>query len=356
MSPDHAHRVSDRRSAPRHPAHRLPSLRANLLAGPDVAVINVSRGGILLESDVRLRPGSGVCLNLALDDEMHRIDGHVLHVDARIVQNKVVYRAGIRFDHDVTIFDEPALRSPSSADEPIPAPPIDVTPRVEGVPDFQASRAELEAERDAERRQREEQARTISRLRDALRSGEQLRQEILESHAAERLHWQAEQQDLVGRVREAEEQASAMVQDMKAARETARRGAREHAAALAAGEARVRERDQQLTALRAEQAALLESVTRQLEEYESRDAARQAHHGRLSGQLAVTEAWCADQQDLLYRVRQQMVSMFALLEGTEAPASRPALASPQTRGALPARPVAPVLRMLPPGGGGGGRT
>jgi hypothetical protein len=282
-----------------------------------VAVINVSRGGLLLESDVRLRPGSGICLNVVVDGETQRVDGRVLHVDARIVANRVMYRAGVAFDQELKAFDSPADEG-ERPDGPVPLPPIDTTARPAGSPDFEAEAARLTGERDAERRQREEQAQTIAALREALRSGEQLRQEILDTHAAERGRWEREQHDLVERVRESEEQASAMMQDMKAARDSSRKAAKEHAVVVADLEALVREREQQLTALRAEQAALLESVTRRLEEYEARDTATQAHHGRLSGQLAATEAWCADQQDLLYRVRQQMTAMFALLEGQDA--------------------------------------
>ena len=137
-----------------------------------------------------------------------------------------------------------------------------------------------------------------------------------------------------------------MVQDMRVAREEARRAARDHASALAAIEARVRERDQQLAALRAEQAALMESVTLQLQAYEQRDEARQVHQGRVSGQLAATETWCADQQDLLYRIRQQMSAMFALLDGSGAADSGPGLAALD---AAVVRSAGPVRGELPAG-------
>jgi len=291
-------------------------MRASVLAGPDVALLNVSRGGLLLESEVRLRPGSGICLNVIVDGETHRLDGRVVHVDARLVADRVVYRAGVAFDQDVTIFDPPFGAGPSRwQEDPIPDAPIEVTASSAGGRDLEADATREQERCDAERRQRDHQAQTITALRDALQSGERLRQEMLDAHAAERTVWEAERHELVERVREAEELSSAMMHDMRVARDAARRTAREHAAQLAAHDARVREGEQQLAALRAEQAALLTSLTAQLDALQQREDGSRATQLRMTDQLAATEAWCADQQDLLYRVRQQMSTVFALLEG-----------------------------------------
>ena len=339
MSSNLAPEGADRRRTPRYAAHRLPTLRASLLAGPDVAVLNVSRGGLLLESEVRLRPGSGICLNLVLDGETHRIDGHVSHVDANIVDGRVVYRAGVSFDRDMPLFDLGAPdRHARSASSGVPPPPLTVV-TVDPRRDAQASEnSRLHQELDTEHAKREQQAATIASLRDALESGERFRRDLIEEHASERERWAREQQELLERVREAEDQASAMVQDMRIARDAARKTSREHASELAARDAHVRERDQQIAALRAEHAALLESVSAQLEALERRDATRVAQEGRLAEQLASSEAWCADQQDLLYRVRQQMNAVFALLQGEDG----------RSVAALPAASVPLTIRELRP--------
>jgi hypothetical protein len=335
-----------------------------VLAGPDVALLNVSRGGLLLESEVRLRPGSGICLNVVVDGETHRLDGRVVHADARLVANRVVYRAGVAFDREVPIFDPPCGAGPSRWQEaPVPEPPIEVTASYPGGRDLEAEVERLREECEAERRQREHHAQTITALREALRSGERLRQEMLEAHAAERALWDKEHHDLVERVREAEELSSAMMHDMRVARDAARRTARAHAAQLAAHDERVREGEQQLAALRAEQAALLASLNAQLETLEKREEGSRTAQVRMTGQLAASEAWCADQQDLLYRVRQQMSTVFALLEGGPPPfgadhalASGGALAGESRRhaavlGAPPAPLEFPARRQLRDGAG-----
>jgi hypothetical protein len=332
------------RRTPRDEAHRLPTLRASLLAGPDVAVLNVSRSGLLLESDVRLRPGSGICLNLVLDDEMHRLDCHVSHVDATIVDGRVVYRAGVSFDREMPLFDLGA-----QAGGPVigvPPPPLNVMPIDRGR-DAQASEiARLKEELEAEQAKREQQAGAIAALREALESGERLRRELIEDHASERARWTQEQQELLERVREAEDQATSMMQDMRVARDAARKVARAHASEIAGRDAHVRERDQQIAELRAEHAALLESVSAQLEAFSNREAARETQKGHLADQLASAEAWCADQQDLLYRVRQQMNAVFALLHGAQEPDAAALPPAGQTIDVRPFRPRA-VIRALP---------
>jgi hypothetical protein len=271
MSPDDAPEGADRRRAPRHASHRLPTLRASLLAGPDVAVLNVSRGGLLLESDVRLRPGSGICLNVVFGDQTHRIDGHVSHVNANIVDGRVMYRAGIAFDREMPVFDLGATdRRDRPASPGVPPPPIATTTSDPGRDARAAEVSRLHEELETEQMKREQQAATIAALRDALESGERLRRDLIDEHASERERWSREQQEQLERVREAEDQASAMMQDMRIARDAARKASREHASEIAARDAHVRERDQQIVALRAEHAALLESVSSQLEALEPR--------------------------------------------------------------------------------------
>jgi len=55
------------RRFPRHPATRLPSLRASILAGPDVQVINVARGGIIVDEDLIALLDSGHLAGATLD-------------------------------------------------------------------------------------------------------------------------------------------------------------------------------------------------------------------------------------------------------------------------------------------------
>ena len=76
---------------------------ARLRPGYDVSVIDVSAGGVLIESDRRLLPGAAVELNLR---RAHRppeiVRGHVVRsVVARLRPNMVCYRSAIRFDSEL---------------------------------------------------------------------------------------------------------------------------------------------------------------------------------------------------------------------------------------------------------------
>lgn len=348
MSHHHTPNSHDRRGAPRHPATHLPSLRASILAGPDVTVINVSRGGLLVQSDVRLKPGLGICLSLTLDGVIHVLDGKVSHATARFADQRVVYCVGIALDQETTIFDSVAAGAASAA--PSDTSPTEVVEPSSAERDYELELAVLREQLDRERREREEEARGMETLREALDSGERLRRNLVDAHAADRSQWESDQRELLVRVREAEEQAASMAQDMRVARDDARRVARQHAQERATLDAQVREREQQLTELRASQSALLESLTQRLKSYEHRDdTARQQHH-RVSAQLATAEAWGAGQQDLLYRIRQQINVIFALIQGTDGVRQPPAALSedrpapPVGAHALPAhtRPAQPL--------------
>jgi hypothetical protein len=322
MSQHHTPNAHDRRGAPRHPAARLPSLRASILAGPDVTVINVSRGGLLVQSDVRLKPGLGICLSLTLDGVIHVLDGKVSHATARFEDQRVVYCVGIALDQETTIFDSVAAGAAPAA--PASTSRADVAEPVITERDYELELAVLREQLERERREREQEARTLETVRGALESGERLRRELADAHAADRSQWESEQRELVVRTREAEEQAASMAHDMRVARDEARRVARQHAQERAEAEARVREREQQLTELRASQAALLESLTQRLKNYEHRDDATRQQHDRVNAQLTAAEAWGAGQQDLLYRIRQQINVIFALIQGTDAARQAPA--------------------------------
>jgi hypothetical protein len=238
MSHHHPPNAQDRRGAPRHPATHLPSLHASILAGPDVTVLSVSRGALLVQSDVRLKSGLGICLSLTLDGVIHVLDGKVSHATAKLADERVVYCVGIALDQETTIFDSIAAGAAWAA----PSAPrdADVAEPVFAERDYELELASLREQLDRERREREEEARTIDALREALESGERLRRELVDAHARDRSQWESEQREHVIRVREAEEQAASMAQDMRAARDDAPHVARQHAQERAALEARVR--------------------------------------------------------------------------------------------------------------------
>lgn len=67
-------RIKDRRKAPRLDAKSIPFLiGAYQVGGPEVKLINISRGGALIESKQRLAKGTDICLQLITAGKVYLI-------------------------------------------------------------------------------------------------------------------------------------------------------------------------------------------------------------------------------------------------------------------------------------------
>ena len=93
-------RVNDRRSACRL---RRPSdhgiVSARVRAGDDVEVVDVSAGGVLIETGHRLLPGAPIELHLARQDVRTAVRGRVIRcMVARVRAASICYRGAVRFD------------------------------------------------------------------------------------------------------------------------------------------------------------------------------------------------------------------------------------------------------------------
>lgn len=319
------------RRFPRHPATRLPSLAASILAGPEVRVINVARGGMLVESDVRLIPGVGVCMNVTLGDQVHQIAGRVSRVDASLSDGQVTYRAGIALDQEMAIFDLPPLPETSAADaEADRALDEELQERLQPPAETDTGDV-LRAEVSELRLELELQREAGAALRQAVDSGESARRQLIDAQAAERTRWADERKLLQERARENEEQAAALARKIRSVVESQRDQAGQHALETSRLEAEANEARQQLTELRAVHASLLATISQRLEAFERERAEWQAERQRAANELEAAQHWSTEQQELLYRIRQQMTSMSSLLDGS------PHLLGPR-----------PVLRALPP--------
>ena len=320
------------RRFPRHPATRLPSLRASILAGPDVQVINVARGGMLVESDVRLTPGVGLCLNVTLGDQVYQIAGRVSRVDASLADGRVKYRAGLALDQEMAIFDLPSLPETSAADaEADRALDTELQERLQPPGEGETAVA-LRAELNELRLEVQQQRDAGSALRQAVDSGEAARRQLIDAQAVERTRWAEERTLLQERARDNEEQAATLARKIRSVVEAQRDQAGQHALEKSRLEAEANEATQQLTELRAVHASLLATISQRLEAFERERAEWKAERHRATSELDAAEGWSSDQQDLLYRIRQQMATVFSLLDGS------PHLLGPR-----------PVTRELPAG-------
>lgn len=113
----------ERRSAPRSRAvaeHGIETARVR--PGREALVLNVSTGGILIETMHRLLPGAAIELQLWLADRRTAIRGHVLRSTVASLGRGgiVVYRGAIAFDNPLAPLphtDGYAVPSPKVTDK-----------------------------------------------------------------------------------------------------------------------------------------------------------------------------------------------------------------------------------------------
>ena len=117
----HASMDRERRTAPRRRTvaeHGIETARVR--PGREAAVLNVSSGGILIETMHRLLPGATVELQLWLADRRTSIRGRVLRSTvACLRQGPVVYRGAVHFDRPLAPFphiDGYAVPSPNATE------------------------------------------------------------------------------------------------------------------------------------------------------------------------------------------------------------------------------------------------
>ncbi len=100
MSPLQA---SERRKAPRFNAAAIPGLKyASRIGGQTVKLINISRGGALIESRERISTGAGIALRLTTEKDTHFIKGRILRCRTIPMRGRL-YQSAIAFREDLTI-------------------------------------------------------------------------------------------------------------------------------------------------------------------------------------------------------------------------------------------------------------
>jgi predicted nucleic acid-binding Zn-ribbon protein len=218
------------RRARRFPADLLPTLKATILAGPDVRVINVSKFGMLIESDVRLTPNASVCLNITLEGRTFPASGRVLRVDAALSGGRVKYRAGVQLDSEVAAFDleekEAAKEAAAPAAAPAkakqapqqpqakPQPP----PQTKPVPQPQAAQPAAQPQQaaasgtDAALLQE-----TVQRLRASLQTSEAQRKELAAALDTERAKWDEQRRQYEQAVTHAKQSAEGVQKQVASA-------------------------------------------------------------------------------------------------------------------------------------------
>ncbi len=95
------------RQWPRFSPAEVPSLKSiSSNAGMEMKVVNVSRGGALLETEVRLPPGTGIMLKVVTVEGVIQIAGHVLRSSVSSLKGIPKYQSAVAFESPLHILDD----------------------------------------------------------------------------------------------------------------------------------------------------------------------------------------------------------------------------------------------------------
>ncbi len=113
---------SERRRWPRLKPSAVPFLKSVTLSqGAEVQAIDISRGGMLIETEVRLRPQMKIFLRLVTVDGIIKLEGSVVRSSITSLTGAPKYQSAISFEHPFHMLDdiseEPAAMPVS---EPLP--------------------------------------------------------------------------------------------------------------------------------------------------------------------------------------------------------------------------------------------
>lgn len=99
--------IPNRRLYPRLAPSAVPALKSvSFSQGDEVNVVDISRGGILLETEVRLRPQMKILLKLVTSEGILKVDGHILRSSICSLKKIPLYKSAIAFDKPLEFIDK----------------------------------------------------------------------------------------------------------------------------------------------------------------------------------------------------------------------------------------------------------
>jgi len=107
---------AERNTSPRLPPEAFPSLKgAFLRGGASVKLIDISSGGALVESEVRLAPNTKICLGITSTEGTFMLQGRIVHSTISQLRGGPRYRSGIDFDNKFPL--QPGDPNPAMAND-----------------------------------------------------------------------------------------------------------------------------------------------------------------------------------------------------------------------------------------------
>jgi PilZ domain len=97
--------IDDRRANTRHASSELGTVLARVLGRCDARLIDVSRRGVLFESEARLTIGAKTTIRITTTDTSIALKGLVVRSRVATLGKSVVYQTALELDEDLTLVD-----------------------------------------------------------------------------------------------------------------------------------------------------------------------------------------------------------------------------------------------------------
>lgn len=97
--------IDDRRSSVRHDSKQFGTVLARVLGRCDARLIDVSRRGVLFESEARLTIGAKTTIRITTTDTSVALKGMVVRSRVATLGKAVVYQTALELDEDLTLVD-----------------------------------------------------------------------------------------------------------------------------------------------------------------------------------------------------------------------------------------------------------
>lgn len=107
--------IDDRRASTRHDSKHLGTVVARVLGRCDARLLDVSRRGVLFESEARLMIGAKTTVRITTTDTSVAMKGTVVRSRVATLGKAVVYQTALELDEDLTLVDTIAKESVASS-------------------------------------------------------------------------------------------------------------------------------------------------------------------------------------------------------------------------------------------------
>ena len=120
---------SDRRASRRRSLDEIPDVTAVKVQSEEVAVVNASRGGILIECGLRLPPGTASQLEILKMDGPLRVRGRVVRCEVtRVSSERLYYRIAFAFSDNLDFISDEEFTGTARFEEPTISPTFTIQP------------------------------------------------------------------------------------------------------------------------------------------------------------------------------------------------------------------------------------